>query len=288
MISLPVRAVFRATRLALHLAYGLTIAVIFPRFSQALRRRILLRWCSDLLKILNIRVSMPSDARALHSGILVTNHISWLDVFVLNAVVPMRFVAKAEVQSWPVIGWFCGRAKTLFIERGRARDAARINKQIVELLQGGESLAVFPEGTTTDGRTVGVFHASLLQPAIDAAVLIHPLAIRYQDEQGIHSTAPAYIDDISFATSLWNILNCRNLHVQLCATPALNAAGSDRRSLTRQAYQQINQALLAMHAHPRTAIAAPVEDNNEALYDLLLFSTKPDEVEVTELVIPAH
>ncbi len=230
-----------------------------------------------MLTILNIRISMASDIARLQSGIMVTNHISWLDVFILNAVVPMRFVAKAEVQSWPVIGWFCGRAQTLFIERGRARDAARINKQIVELLQGGDSLAVFPEGTTTDGTAIAAFHASLLQPAIDAAVLIHPVAIRYQDAQGAHCTAPAYIDDLSFATSLWNILNCRNLHVQLTATPSLNAAASDRRTLTRQAYQQINEALIVMHAHPRAV--QPAEENREGIYDLLLFSAKTDEVE---------
>ena len=265
MISLPIRAVFRAVRLSLHLAYGLTIAIIFPRLSQALRRRILLRWCSELLKILNICISMPSDAPLLQSGILVTNHISWLDVFVLNAVAPMRFVAKSEVQNWPVIGWFCGRAQTLFIERGRARDAARINKQIVELLQGGDSLAVFPEGTSTDGTAVAAFHASLLQPAIDAGVLIHPVAIRYQDAEGVHSTAPAYIDDISFATSLWNILNCRNLHVQLFPTPSLNAADSDRRTLTRLAYQQINAAVQEMHANPHAPKIQPTPKNMEAI-----------------------
>ena len=286
MILRPIRAVFRASRLALHLAYGLTIAIVFPRFSRALRRRILLRWCSEMLKILNIRISISSDTTLLHSGILVTNHISWLDVFVLNAVLPMRFVAKAEVQHWPVIGWFCGRAQTLFIERGRARDAARINKQIVQLLQDGDSLAVFPEGTSTDGTAVGDFHASLLQPAIDAAVLIHPVAIRYQDAEGAHCTAPAYIDDISFATSLWNILKCRNLHVQLLATPSLDAAGSDRRTLTRQAYRQINEAVMAMHAHPRAPTAQPKDENMEAIYELLLFSNKAAEDE--PVVIHAH
>lgn len=282
MTSLPFRAIFRATRLSLHLFYGLTIAIIFPRFSQTLRRRILLRWCAELLKILNIRISMSADTAMLQSGILVTNHISWLDVFVLNAVVPMRFVAKAEVKSWPVIGWFCARAQTLFIERGRARDAARINKQIVELLQDGESLAVFPEGTTTDGASVGAFHASLLQPAIDAGVLIHPVAIRYQDAQGAHSTAPAYIDDLSFAASLWNILNCRNLHVQLVATPSLNAAGSDRRTLTRKAFQQISTAVQEMHATPHAQ-----EVNREALYDLLLFSAQANAQDI-EINLDKH
>ncbi|MCX7192471.1 MAG: lysophospholipid acyltransferase family protein [Proteobacteria bacterium] len=241
-------ALFRASRFALHLAYGLMIALIFPRLNQAFRRRILQQWCAQLLTILNVRIRIAVDEALPQSGILVTNHISWLDVFALNAVLPMRFVAKSDVRSWPAIGWLCIRAQTLFIERGRARDAARLNKQIVELLQGGECLAVFPEGTTTDGTHVGAFHASLLQPAIDAGTPIHPLAIRYQDAAGTHSTVAAYIDDLSFGTSLWNILNCQNLHVQLVSTPSLDASGSDRRTLAQSAHRQISDTVQLMHA----------------------------------------
>jgi 1-acyl-sn-glycerol-3-phosphate acyltransferase len=179
-------------------------------------------------------------------------------------VIPMRFVAKSEVRQWPLIGWLCARAQTLFIERGRARDAARINKQIVQLLQNGECLAVFPEGTTTDGTQVGSFHASLLQPAVDAGAEVHPVAIRYQDAQGAHSTAAAYIDDLSFAASLWNILNCRNLHVRLLATPSLDAAGSDRRTLTRTAWQQIS------NVHNSAATTGTFDERYEILIPPLL------------------
>lgn len=256
-MAFPIIGVFRAVRLSLHLVYGLSIALAFPRMSQELRRRILRRWCAEMLTILNVRIRLSTAMQG--SGIVVTNHISWLDVFVLNAVVPMRFVAKSEVKSWPVIGWLCSRAQTLFIERGRARDAARINKFIVELLRNGECLAVFPEGTTTDGTEVGAFHASLLQPAIDSGAQIHPVAIRYQDAHGAHSTAAAYIDDLSFAASLWNILNCRNLHVQLVATPSLDASGSDRRTLSSRAHQQINDAVQAMHAVCHAPILTPAK-----------------------------
>jgi 1-acyl-sn-glycerol-3-phosphate acyltransferase len=264
MIPLQIIGVFRAARVALHLACGLMIASVFNWLSQSVRRRILRRWSAQLLNILNVSITAEKSMHALRSGIIVTNHISWLDVFVLNAVIPMRFVAKSEVRQWPLIGWLCARAQTLFIERGRARDAARINKQIVELLQNGECLAVFPEGTTTDGTQVGAFHASLLQPAVDACAEVHPVAIRYQDAQGAHSTAAAYIDDLSFAASLWNILNCRSLHVRLVATPSLNAAGSDRRTLTRMAWQQIS------NAHISTATTGTFDERYEILIPPLL------------------
>ncbi len=237
-------ALFRAGRVALHLAVGLALAWIYPHLRPHLRRRVLQRWSARLLRILNVHIEVTGNRlQGVCHGLIVANHISWLDVFVLNAVVPMHFVAKSEVRRWPVIGWFCGRAQTLFIERGKIRSAARTNSRMAVLLKRGECLAVFPEGTTTVGSTVAHFHASLLQPAIDAAVAVHPIAIRYLDGQGAPSTAAAYIDDLSFGTSLWNILCTHRLHVRLFAVPPLDARGMDRRSLARAAHERISAAL---------------------------------------------
>ena len=246
--------VFRAFRLALHILYALAIAVSYPWLSLSLQRRILQSWSNELLTILGIRLLIDSDdaLHAVDSGLIVTNHISWLDVFVLNAVVPMRFVAKSEVRTWPVIGWLCARAQTVFIERGKARSAARVNVQLVEMLKRGECLAVFPEGTTTDGAQVAHFHSSLLQPAIDAGVPVQAIALRYQDAYGQRSDAAAYIDEISFGESMWMILSARQLQVRLVAAAPLTTVGADRRSLTQSAHQAIAASLLALNdvAHP--------------------------------------
>jgi 1-acyl-sn-glycerol-3-phosphate acyltransferase len=240
-------ALVRAARLALHIVYGLTMALVYPWFGSDIRRRILQSWSAGLLDIFNVRIDIEGDdpLRALRHGLIVTNHISWLDVFVLNAIVPMRFVAKAEVRRWPVIGWLCARAQTLFLERGKARAAARINVHMVELLRQGECLAVFPEGTTTDGAQVAHFHSSLLQPAVDAGAQVHPVAIRYQDESGARSTAAAYIDELSFGASMWNILSTPQLYVRLIAAASLDARTLDRRSLTRTSHERISAALNA-------------------------------------------
>ncbi|MBU0621313.1 MAG: 1-acyl-sn-glycerol-3-phosphate acyltransferase [Gammaproteobacteria bacterium] len=260
-------ALFRATRLALHIGYGLTLAISFPWFSRDVRRRILQNWSTGLLAIFNVRVDIAADdaLHGLHHGLIVTNHISWLDVFVLNAVVPMRFVAKSEVRRWPVIGWLCARAQTLFLERGKARDAARMNVQLVSLLQSGECLAVFPEGTTTDGSHVAHFHSSLLQPAIDAGAQVFPVAIRYQDESGMRSTAAAYIDELSFGASMWNILCTPELHVRLMATPSLQAVSMDRRALTRAAHKQISAALATTDSHNFHIVLTPAQHTESNL-----------------------
>jgi 1-acyl-sn-glycerol-3-phosphate acyltransferase len=279
-------ALFRAARLALHIGYGLTLAIAYPWFGLAIRRRILRDWSAGLLDIFNVRIEIAEGdpLHTLHRGLIVTNHISWLDVFVLNAVVPMRFVAKSEVRRWPVIGWLCARAQTLFIERGKARSAARINVQLVDLLQRGECLAVFPEGTTTDGLKVEHFHSSLLQPAIDAGAPVHPIAIRYQDMSGAHSLASAYIDEISFGTSMWNILSTAELHVQLVATPPLDASGTDRRNLTGAVRQHISTTLAAMHAAPVSVPQSEVahehagsEQHFQSLYCVLLHPSLAQE-----------
>lgn len=241
-------ALWRALRLALHIAYGLLMAVIYPRLSAAMRRRILQRWSADLLAIFNVRLSAPGR-HGMQRGLIVSNHISWLDIFVLNSVVPMRFVAKSEVRRWPAIGWLCARANTLFIERGNARAAARINRQLGALMRQGECLAVFPEGTSTDGAQVAHFHASLLQPAIDAQVPLHPVAIRYENDDGERSTAAAYFDDISFGTSLWTLLNTPVLHVHVLPAPALHAAAFERRELAQRAHGSISAALQQAESH---------------------------------------
>jgi 1-acyl-sn-glycerol-3-phosphate acyltransferase len=231
------------------LCKGLAIALIFPYLQLSARRKILQKWSRQLLNIFNVSINFQNNGSQEDSfqGLIITNHISWMDVFVLNAIVPMRFVAKSDVRCWPVIGWLCERAQTFFIERGSARSAARVNVQLVELLKRGESLAVFPEGTTTDGSSVAHFHSSLIQPAIDAGANVFPMAIRYHDKLGVHSKVPAYIDDVSFGASLWTILTTRELHVQLVPTAALDAKGAERRQLTQQTQQNISVMLNSLH-----------------------------------------
>ena len=284
MVSNRLIALFRGARLVLHIAYGLVLAVAYPWFSIGLRRYILQNWSLNLLAIFNVRIDIDGNdpLHALRHGLIVTNHISWLDVFVLNAVVPMRFVAKSEVRRWPVIGWLCARAQTLFIERGKARSAARINVKLVELLERGECLAIFPEGTTTDGSGVAHFHSSLLQPAIDAGALVHPVAIRYQDASGRHSLAAAYIGEMSFGQSMWNILSTPELHVRLAATPPLDASGTERRNLTHAVHQHISKTLAELHANPLASLHIPTtyehahahaenEVHFQSLYCVLLY-----------------
>lgn len=244
-MSNPAAAMFRGGLLALHLACGMLLAIPYPHLTQRRQRRILRSWSRRLLSIANvgIRVEGTQPARGESACLIVANHISWLDIFVLNAIQPTRFIAKAEVRDWPLIGWLCRRVGTIFIERAMRHDAAAVNRRVAALLEQGICVSLFPEGTSTDGRQVGHFHSALIQPAIDAHVRLCPIAFRYQDEDGKHSDAPAYIGDMTLFGSIWGILRSPRFDALLVFTPALATAGENRRVLARAAQQAIAQAL---------------------------------------------
>lgn len=238
-------AMFRGVRLALHLAYGMLLAIPYPHFPQKRQRRILKIWSRQLLAILDVgvRIEGTQPARGESACLIVANHVSWLDIFVLNAVQPSRFIAKSEVRTWPLIGWLCQRGGTIFIERALRRDAAAVNRRVAELLEQGICIALFPEGTSTDGRQVGHFHSALIQPAIDAHVRLCPIALRYRDEDGEYSDAPAYIGDMTLSDSLWRILRSPRFDALLAFPPALATAGENRRVLACAAQEAIAQEL---------------------------------------------
>jgi 1-acyl-sn-glycerol-3-phosphate acyltransferase len=243
-LPLPRRA-WRATRVVVHVLGGVALTgVVFPFLSAPRRDAIKRRWSRRLLRLLRVEARLHG-AIDVHGGnvLLVANHVSWLDIFVLNAQRPARFVAKAELAGWPVAGRLIRGGGTIFVDRERRHDTRRVNHQAAQALAAGDVVAVFPEGTTTDGATVLKFHASLLQPIVEAKGHVLPVAIRYREASGVHSTAPAYVGDESFARSFWRVCSTRRLVVDLHVAPALAAHGANRRELARAAEEAIRTAL---------------------------------------------
>lgn len=235
-----IRAV-RLTRLCIHLALGmLTVSTVFPVSCKTRRRNLIRNWSGKLLEILNVSLSVRGNPPQSQS-LLVANHISWLDVYLINAVCPPRFVAKSEIRSWPVVGWLSEKTGVLFIEREKRRDAGRINGVISDAISSGDIVAVFPEGTTSDGRSVLNFRAPLLEPALSSR--LHPAAIRYLTQEGEIDTNVAYAGDTSFGESLWTILGKKRIHAELVFTESIEASGKDRKALARDAQSIIAEAL---------------------------------------------
>ena len=233
---------WRLTRLIAHLLAGLLVVSLwFPLISRHHRQRLKACWAGRLLGImgieLRVRGAIPDHC------LLVANHVSWLDIFVISAGRPSTFVAKAEIRKWPMLGWLAKEADTLFIERGSRHHAQHIAHEMATRLKAGDSLAVFPEGTTSDGRTVMPFHAALIQPAISAGRPVQALAIRYSDPTGNPTTVTAYVGEITLVQSLSMILATRGIVAELTALAPLPAALNNRRELAKAAESSIRAHL---------------------------------------------
>lgn len=238
-------SLLRGCRLALHILYGMLLSIIYPLLNHARQRRTVKTWSRQLLTILNIGIKIEGEQLAHGEAgcLMVANHISWLDIFVLNAIHPAIFIAKSEVRDWPFIGWLCKRNGTIFINRTVRQDAVAINQKVSGLLRHGVCIVLFPEGTSSDGKLVGHFHSALIQPSIDAEARLCPIALRYRDAAGELSGAAAFTGDTTLVQSIWNILRCHHLDTLVVFTPALLAANKNRRELARAAQQAIAQEL---------------------------------------------
>ncbi len=171
----------------------------------------------------------PSNDATLY----VMNHISWFDIPALASCMPLHFLSKAEVRSWPVIGWLSHRAGTLFIQRGAAGAAQKSLAEITDCLKNGGSVVLFPEGTTSDGKQLKKFHARLYQAAIDAGVKIQPVALRYPYGDGINPYVP-YIDDMTFVDSVIGLTRSHPLKVELHFLEPVDSHLNSSDEVTRQ------------------------------------------------------
>lgn len=253
----PVR-LWRLARLLVHLLLGGLIAgLVFPFVSNRTELRIIQRWSRRLLAILGVRLHVHGRMPGGQAPTLVvSNHVSWLDIWVIHAVTPVRFVAKSDIRAWPGMGWLAARAGTIFIQRTRRRDTARINDAIAGVLARHERVGLFPEGTTTEGGKVLPFHASLFQPAAAAGARIVTAAIRYPGRDGGPNLDASYAGDRSLPESLRLILAQPALHAELTFAGVIEPDGQTRRELADRARELIVSALFP-HAATGTPPAPP-------------------------------
>lgn len=235
------RAAWRLWRVLLHVLGGLvTVMWHFPRLESAQKEARVSAWAHALLGHLAIELRVQGAPPRQGPVLMVANHISWLDIVVLHAARHCRFVSKAELQRWPLIGTLASAAGTLYIERASRRDALRVVHHMAERLQAGDVLAVFPEGTTSDGRSLLPFHANLFQAAIAVDAPVLPVGLRFADAaSGAHSRAPAYIDDDTLIGSIWRTLSAPPLCAELCFGEPQQAQGRDRRAWAADLQQAV-------------------------------------------------
>ena len=246
-VSAPVRFATRLTRLSAHALRGQRIIQSqFPHLTETEKRQHIRDWSVQLLHLSGLALQVNGTPLPTPS-LVAANHVSWIDIFAINAVQPVRFVSKVEAAQWPLIGPLVRGVGTLLIERERAQDVVRVIHQMAQCLQQGDHVGVFPEGTTGYGHDLLPFHANLFQAACvgDCPAAVQPVLLFYADQRsGRFSRAASYVGDETMLGSLWRMSAAAPLRVEVDYLEPLRAA--NRRVLTQQ-----TRDALAEHLHRR-------------------------------------
>jgi len=194
-----------------------------PRFTNL--------WCRICMAIIGVRIDRPP---VLPSGVglITSNHLSYLDVMVIASILPIRFVAKREIASWPVVGLLARAVGTLFLEQSRKRAVIALGDQVRETIRVGVPVVFFPEGRISEGATVERFHAALLRPAVEENAACLPLCLHYEVRNPAISprTAICWSTDIGFLPHFWGVLRIPRIHVRVrCADEVIR--GDNRKQL---------------------------------------------------------
>ncbi len=216
------------------------VGLLSPQIMDRVRGRVAVYWYRSLARILNLRIRRIGQVMEM-PGLVVGNHVSWLDIVVLGAQAPFDFIAKQEVAEWPVVGYLGRRAGTLFLRRGDPESTHEAAEEMVWRLRRGRRLMLFPEGTSSSGEEVLKFHARLFQPALLAQVPVQAVAIRYGGEA--RNLAP-FIGDDDFLPHLWRLMALRTIEVDLVFCPRLDPGKFNRSTLAQHTRSQIEAVLI--------------------------------------------
>jgi 1-acyl-sn-glycerol-3-phosphate acyltransferase len=238
-------AVFRLSAILLALAALLPIHMLFFR-RRAQPSPVARLFVRIARRLLGLKVTLQGAAPACGGILYVSNHVSWADIFVLGSVLPVSFVAKAEVGRWPVLGWLARQHGTIFVDRTRRSKAGEQSDSIAARLDSDNAVLLFPEGTSSDGQAVLPFRSALFASAIAAGARVQPVTLAWTrvghhpvDEANRRTIA--WIDDMELLPHIWDLLRAGGAEARVICHPTLPAG--DRRTLAEASRAQIVQGL---------------------------------------------
>lgn len=222
----------------------------FPRATREKKLALIQTWSSELLRVLGIQLGAVTFNQSLPTSgvnLIVSNHVSWLDVLVIQSLHPSVFVAKLEVQRWPMIGQLATACGVIFVDRCATQSARKMVDEVTAALHHGYTVAGFPEGTSSEGRSVQVFHANLFEAAIKSDRHVLPLALRYTNAHtGNLCREAAFVGELGFLMSLHKIIKIRRIDVRAILGSALIPQGHSRRTLAHLSHQHVAMQLEAL------------------------------------------
>ena len=223
----------------------MVVASIWSFVNQKTRTRLTKWWCRKLLNCFNIQIITSGVLPNADSSntLFLANHVSWIDIHALNSIRPLQFIAKSDINNWPVFGYLVRKSGTIFINRNSRKDTARIVNTTVACLVDGGNVGFFPEGTTSDGTSLSHFKSSIVQAAINANSILQPVAIRYPLPNGGINTQMAYAGETTLGESLMNVLGQKKSVVELHFLTPIPVQSTSRQSLTQIAFDSIAKKL---------------------------------------------
>ena len=227
----------------------ITLLMVFPSSKSSVKNRHIQSWSKYLLVLFGLELKINNQSIIPDTPyLLASNHISWIDIHAINAFKPIRFVAKSEVERWPIFGWMAKQLGTVFIQRGNSRHAIEVVSNMTKALE-SESICIFPEGTSTEGSSVRPFKANLFESAVMSRVPVYSLAIQYFDRNtGLRTDVTAFVGEMGLLESMSKILKHQNLRVELTFFPPSGASpqfSNDRKWLALHSHEQISAYLAA-------------------------------------------
>ena len=247
-MKLKLRLLYKLALIILLFSYGLIIAGgVFPVLNlvcpankaNSKRDALKTHWLKRFSAIVNLCVTKEGELPE-QGTLLVSNHISWLDIIVIGQYLPAYFVAKSDILSWPVIGYLSKQGGTIFIRRGDKKHIKATTEKMVWVLKQNSNIIAFPEATTTQGDEVLGFHASLFQPALLTRSAIQPVALQYQ---GIAKQQAPFVGDDDFIPHLIKMLSLDKIEVHVSFLPVIKSSGKNRHSVGVEARVMISEEI---------------------------------------------
>ncbi|MBK1780830.1 1-acyl-sn-glycerol-3-phosphate acyltransferase [Advenella sp. WQ 585] len=244
MILRVIRFSLRAPALILLLAFGIATSFLLYSFlKQPIREKITRCWSWILMKVCGVRIVVEGQPILKGAVMWVANHVSWIDIFILNSCRTTSFIAKSEIRKWPVIGWLVASVGTIFIERGQRHAISRVSKSILDLFRQDACVGLFPEGTTSDGMDMRSLHTSLFEPPLRAMVPIQPVALVFM-LNGQRSGAMAFVGEQTLVNNIWHLLSSRGVLVYVRFLEPLNRPGEPVDATRTEIASEIRTAII--------------------------------------------
>uniref|UniRef100_UPI00334293F8 lysophospholipid acyltransferase family protein n=1 Tax=Castellaniella defragrans TaxID=75697 RepID=UPI00334293F8 len=221
----------------------LTELLAFPLLGIRKRQRVIQGWSRILLRVCGVRMRVQGQPILDGAVLWVANHVSWIDIFLIDAVRPTSFIAKSDIRRWPVIGLLVAWAGTLFIDRRQRHAVREAGRQMHNCFDRGDAVGLFPEGTTTEGQDVRPFHAGLFEAAVQSGVQVQPIALRFL-QHGRRTARFAFVGEQTLVGNLWVLLGARGVVCEVEFLPPITVGvEGGRAELARLAQQAIAHAV---------------------------------------------